>query len=101
MQYRVVEKSRLSSGSSAPHRNTSYRLPVGKTVGNPQPRQTESQNDLCLDTTPARDLRNRLITPVAVETDPNLASRLEVTPARNLQARIEIPLPNREESHSG
>lgn len=98
MQYRVVEKSRLSSGSSAPHLNPMVQPVVAASTGNIPIAQTElhQQNH-----TPIRNVRDRLSGPIGETGTQAPASRLEITPARNLQSRIEVPDASRDGTHSG
>ncbi|CAN6834137.1 unnamed protein product, partial [Brassica oleracea var. botrytis] len=98
MQYRVVEKSRHSSGSSAPHHNPIVQSVVAASTGIIPIVQTEvHQQNL----TPTRNVRDRLSDPVGETVTQAPAPHLEITPARNLQSRIEIPGASREGTHSG
>ncbi|CAN7040408.1 unnamed protein product, partial [Brassica oleracea var. botrytis] len=98
MQYRVVEKSRHSSGSSAPHHNPIVQPVVAASTGIIPIVQNEvHQQNL----TPTRNVRDRLSGPVGETVTQAPAPRLEITSARNLQSRIEIPGASREGTHSG
>lgn len=131
MQYRVVEKSRFSSDSSAPQHiamNRPTRVDSTGHIPHVSPR-VEHQRGSQRDFTPSRNMSDRLGAPLEitnaqvsnsrVEVTPtrNMSDRLgapmenanaqisnprmEITPARNLQSRIEIPSANRENTHSG
>ncbi|KAJ4880973.1 Glyoxalase I [Raphanus sativus] len=131
MQYRVVEKSRFSSDSSAPQHiamNRPTRVDSTGHIPHVSPR-VEHQRGSQRDFTPSRNMSDRLGAPLEitnaqvsnsrVEVIPtrNMSDRLgapmenanaqisnprmEITPARNLQSRIEIPSANRENTHSG
>ncbi|KAF2555273.1 hypothetical protein F2Q68_00014596 [Brassica cretica] len=68
MQYRVVDKSRLSSGSSVPHHNTETR--AVRAVGT--------------------EITGTIPIPQVERNTPNSA-RMEVTPNRNLRDRLGVP----------
>ncbi|KAG5392516.1 hypothetical protein IGI04_022479 [Brassica rapa subsp. trilocularis] len=103
MQYRRVEKSRLSSGSSVPHNGPSNRPTGDEITGNiPVMQQVVNQHGGSqMDFTPTRNLRDRLSAPGDEVMPQAPIPLLEVTPARNLQSRIEVPPANREGTHSG
>ncbi|KAF3585810.1 hypothetical protein F2Q69_00028079 [Brassica cretica] len=78
MQYRVVDKSRLSSGSSVPYHNTETR--AVRAVGT--------------------EITGTIPIPQVERNTPNSA-RMEVTPNRNLRDRLGVPSNGLEGSHSG
>ncbi|WZZ86594.1 hypothetical protein YC2023_115173 [Brassica napus] len=78
MQYRVVDKSRHSSGSSGFHHNTETR--AVRAVGT--------------------EITGTILIPQVERNNPNSA-RMEVTPTRNLQDRLGVPLNGLEGSLSG
>ncbi|KAJ4884136.1 Glyoxalase I [Raphanus sativus] len=103
VQYRVVEKNRLSSGSSAPHLNSvnQSRRAENNGINLSGHNEVEQQINSRRDFTPVRNLSDRLKSPVA-EDDARLSdSRNEITPSRNLQSRIEIPATRGVHTHSG
>ncbi|KAG2271993.1 hypothetical protein Bca52824_066548 [Brassica carinata] len=103
IQYRVVEKSRQSSGSSTPYGNPLPRQSLDQVTGNiPQVQIAENhQSTSTRVLTPSHDLRDRPQLPtMEVNAQPS-ASKQEITPARNLQSRIDNPNGSKDASHSG
>jgi len=103
LQYRVVEKSRQSSGSSTPYVNPLPRQSLDQVTGNiPQVQIAENhQSTSTRVLTPSHDLRDRPQLPtMEVNAQPS-ASKQEITPARNLQSRIDNPNGSKDASHSG
>ncbi|KAG2301696.1 hypothetical protein Bca52824_030347 [Brassica carinata] len=103
LQYRVVEKSKFSSGSSAPHQHSGNRAEGLVNTGSipkplPEVEQNMESQRVC---TPTRNLTDRLGAPLGEAGSHGPEPRKEITSARNLQSRIEIPSGTKENAHSG
>ncbi|CAN7064078.1 unnamed protein product, partial [Brassica oleracea var. botrytis] len=84
LQYRVVEKSRQSSGSSTPYGNPLPRQSLDQVTGNiPQVQIAENhQSTSTRVLTPSHDLRDRPQLPTMEFNAQPSASKQEITPAR-------------------